>query len=57
MVSSFESIQKKSIIFLMRQALIHDHFGAEILYNLFVHLNVIKRKNSKLESCRPRRDL
>jgi hypothetical protein len=36
----------------MRQALIRDHFGAETLYNSFEHLNVIKRKSSKLESCR-----
>jgi hypothetical protein len=41
----------------MRQALIRDHFGADTLYNFFEHLNIVKRKNSKLESCRSRRDL
>jgi hypothetical protein len=54
MISSFEPIQK--YIFLMRQALIRDHFGAEILYNFFEHLNR-QMKKLKLESCRSRRDL
>ena len=40
----------------MRQAKVRDYYGAVILYNFFEHLNIVKWKNSKLESCRSRRD-
>ena len=48
---------KKYINFLMRQAKVRDYYGAVILYNFFEHLNIIKWKNSKLESCRSHRGL
>jgi hypothetical protein len=41
----------------MRQALVRDCYGAEILYYFFELLNVLKWKNLKLENCRPNRDL
>jgi hypothetical protein len=48
---------KKDIIFLIRQAIVRDHYATEFLYNYFEHLNVFKWKNSKLQSYRSRRDL
>jgi hypothetical protein len=48
---------KKYINFLMRQAKVRDYYGDVILYNFFEHLNIVKWKNSKLESCRSRRGL
>ena len=41
----------------MRQAKVRDYYGAVILYNFFEHVNIVKCKNSKLESCRSRRVL
>jgi hypothetical protein len=32
-------------------------FDAESLYNFFEHFNVVKQKNSKLQSCRSHREL
>ena len=39
----------------MRQALVRDDYTAKILYYYFKHLNILKLKNSKLESCRSHR--
>ena len=41
----------------MRQAKVRNYYGAVILYNFFEHFNIVKWKNSKLESCRSRRGL
>ena len=43
---------KNDIIFQMRQALVRDYYDVESLYYFFVHLNHLKCKNSKLQSCR-----
>ena len=47
----------KNTIFIMRQALVYDYYGVEILYYFFSILTFSNRKNSKLESCRSHRDL
>ena len=47
----------KYINYLMRRALVHDYYAPEILYYFFEHLNILKRKNSKLQSCRSHREL
>jgi hypothetical protein len=41
----------------MGQALVRDYYAAEIIYYLFVHLNDLKCKNSKLQSCRAHLEL
>ena len=41
----------------MWQADVHDYYGAKLLYNFFDQFNVVKWKNSKLQSCRSRREL
>jgi hypothetical protein len=44
---SFECAYKKYIIFLMQQKLIHDHFGAETLYNF---LSILSSSNEKTQN-------
>ena len=56
-VSSLDNKQKKYINFLVRQAEVRDYYGAVILYNFFEHFNIVKWKNSKLESCTSRWEL
>jgi hypothetical protein len=46
-VPSFDIIEN-NIIFLIRQALVHDYYTAKILYYFFEHLNDLKSKISKL---------